>query len=145
MSISASDLNSILGVSSSSSSSSSSSTSSTTSLGEEDFLSLLVAQLKNQDPLDPMSNTEFVAQLAQFSSLEQMTSLNTSMTSLLEQQSYTNNASLLGKQVTTSDGTTGVVTKVTKEDSVMYLYIGDTQYSMSDIVSISNVTSDSTT
>ena len=49
-------------------------------LGKEDFLNLLVTQLRYQNPLDPMDNTEFVAQLAQFSSLEQMSNLNTAFT-----------------------------------------------------------------
>jgi flagellar basal-body rod modification protein FlgD len=52
------------------------------SLGQDAFLKLLITQLKNQSPLDPQDNTAFVAQLAQFSSLEGITSLNTTVTSL---------------------------------------------------------------
>jgi flagellar hook assembly protein FlgD len=48
---------------------------STKDLGEDQFLSLLVTQLKNQDPLQPMENTEFITQLATFSSLEKLTSI----------------------------------------------------------------------
>ncbi len=55
-------------------------------MGKEDFLTLLVAQLKNQDPLSPDDPTEFTAQLAQFSSLEQLHNLNDSMQALATAQ-----------------------------------------------------------
>ena len=54
------------------------------SLGSDAFLKLLVVQLQNQDPTSPQSNTEFVAQLAQFSALEQLTSINQSVTALVQ-------------------------------------------------------------
>ena len=47
-------------------------------VNKEEFLRLFVTQLKNQSPLDPLKGHEFIAQLAQFSSLEQLTNLNTS-------------------------------------------------------------------
>jgi flagellar basal-body rod modification protein FlgD len=72
------------------------------SLGKEDFLKLLVAQLQNQDPLNPADATEFTAQLAQFSSLEQLTNLNTSMqqlSSLSGDMERLSALGLIGKQV----------------------------------------------
>ena len=51
-------------------------------LGGDAFLQLLVTKLKNQDPTNPQSDTDFIAQLAQFSSLEQLTSINRAVTDL---------------------------------------------------------------
>src|SRR5690606_12446891 len=55
---------------------------SATGMGQDQFLKLLITQLKNQSPLNPQDNTEFVAQLAQFSSLEGIQNLNTTVTNL---------------------------------------------------------------
>ena len=71
-------------------------------MGKDDFLKLLVAQLQNQDPLSPDDPTEFTAQLAQFSSLEQLTSLNTSMDNLVTSNANSDRFSTLttiGKNV----------------------------------------------
>ena len=58
----------------------------TSSLGRDDFLKLLVAQLKNQDPSNPMDGKDMAAQLAQFSSVEQLLKLNTSFDTQTEAQ-----------------------------------------------------------
>jgi flagellar basal-body rod modification protein FlgD len=71
-------------------------------VGHDEFLQLLVTQMRNQDPLDPITNQDFLAQLAQFSSLEQLTDINAgTQTGLLLQQSVTNSLapSLIGKDV----------------------------------------------
>lgn len=62
--------------SSNSATGSTSSTTTTKGADQQTFLTLLVAQLKNQDPLNPQDGTQFVTQLAQFTSLEQLTSIN---------------------------------------------------------------------
>jgi flagellar basal-body rod modification protein FlgD len=62
----------------------SSDTKKTDSLGKEAFLTMMVAQLKNQDPLNPLDGTDFTAQLAEFSSLEQQITMNTNLNSILE-------------------------------------------------------------
>ena len=132
------DLSSLYGTSTQTSSGTS--TKKSDGLGQTAFLNLLITQLKNQDPLNPMKDTEFIAQLASFSSLEQMTSINTNIGNLLAQQNYTNASNMIGKQVTTSDNKSGVVSKVGIENGTVYLYLGTDKYTLSNITSVSNPT-----
>jgi len=77
-------------------------------MGREDFLKLLVAQLKHQDPLKPVENTEFVTQLAQFSSLEQTIGINSRLDLLALQskgQSNTDAVGFIGKKVNVAGAT----------------------------------------
>jgi len=72
-------------------------------MGKDDFLNLLITQLQNQDPLNPADSTEFTAQLAQFSSLEQLGNVNDNLMELKNFQAATNNSqavSLIGKTIT---------------------------------------------
>lgn len=80
-------------------------------LGKDEFLKLLVTQLKYQDPLDPVDNKEFIAQLAQFSSLEQMTNLNEGFQSLVQSSTVLQSSSLLGKNVEIFDPNQGIQTE----------------------------------
>lgn len=76
--------------------------STTQTMGKEDFLKLLVAQLAHQDPMNPMDNTQFVTQLSQFTSVEQLMNINEGMNTLqLAQMSAANGqmAALIGKEV----------------------------------------------
>ena len=93
-------------------SSAASTTTSKKTLGKDDFLKMLLAQLKNQDPLKPVDGTDFAAQLAQFTSLEQLTNMSTQMANMSSAQNASTEAqsiALIGKQVTTTAGDSVVV------------------------------------
>lgn len=84
-------------------------TSSTKSVGKDEFMKLLLAQLKNQDPLNPMDGTDFAAQLAQFSSLEQLKNLNTTLeTQSVNQMTlgYAQSVNMIGKEAVANSGNT---------------------------------------
>jgi flagellar basal-body rod modification protein FlgD len=97
-------------------------------LGKDDFLKLLVGQLKNQDPMNPTSDTDFIGQMAQFSQLEQTTNMATANDKLIAQQSGARAVSLLGRSVTYPDtagiSTTGVVEKVEWSEGLPSLTVG---------------------
>lgn len=79
----------------------------------QSFLKLLVAQMKNQDPTAPMESTDYIAQLATFSQVEQSIQSNTKLDSILQASALAQAGSVIGKHVTSADGTTaGVVTEV---------------------------------
>jgi len=77
------------------------------------FLNLLVAQMKNQDPTAPMDSTDYVAQLATFSQVEQSIQTNTKLDELLQSSMLAQAGSLIGREITSADGTvTGTVSEV---------------------------------
>ncbi|MEZ6064981.1 MAG: flagellar hook capping FlgD N-terminal domain-containing protein [Planctomycetaceae bacterium] len=71
----------------------------TAAVGQQQFLQLLVTQLQHQNPLDPLKQEDFLAQLAQFSSLEGIERLNARFSDLLALQELTQGADLIGKGV----------------------------------------------
>jgi flagellar basal-body rod modification protein FlgD len=79
----------------------------------ESFLKLLVAELKNQDPTQPMDSTQYMAQLASFSQVEQSIQTNTKLDQLLQASQLSQAGSFIGKLVTSPDGeTSGIVKEV---------------------------------
>ncbi len=83
------------------------------SLNYNAFLKLLIAQIKSQDPTDPMKASDQIAQLATFSQVEQSIKMNTNLESLIQAQGIGQASSLIGKTVTSSDGgTSGIVKEV---------------------------------
>jgi flagellar basal-body rod modification protein FlgD len=73
-------------------------------LDYESFLTLLVAQMKNQDPTKPMDSTDYVAQLATFSNVEQAINSNKKLDSLIRESRISQGIGLIGRQVTSLDG-----------------------------------------
>jgi flagellar basal-body rod modification protein FlgD len=109
-------------------------------MGKDEFLQLFTNQLKYQDPMKPMEGTEFSAQLAQFSSLEQLYNMNTKLESMLTYQSSLNNGmalNLIGRNVKTHDGAGGKVTGAEFKDGVTYLKIDNSKtYMLGEITEI---------
>jgi flagellar basal-body rod modification protein FlgD len=112
-------------------------------LGANDFMKLLTTQLTSQDPMDPMKDTEFISQMANFTSLEQMRTLSESFKSFATEQSMATAPSYIGRQVTVTDTssktgtTTGTVTAIELKDGVPVLVIAGKTYSTSAITKIS--------
>jgi len=103
-----------------------------------DFIKMMVAQLENQDPMAPMSNTEMLQQMSQMRAITANDRLTTSIESLTLGQALSTASSLIGKTVTgvntLSQSVTGKVDKVTIEDGEAKLYVG------SSIINVGNVT-----
>lgn len=99
-------------------------------LGKDAFFKLLIAELSNQNPLSPMDNKEFVSQLTQFSSLEQLSSLNNTLAFLGEIYLLSQATQFIGYRVEaesplTGETIEGIVKEVRWEDKVPYLLIGN--------------------
>ena len=114
-----------------------SATTSSSSLGEADFLMLLITELANQDPLDPMDDREFIAQMAQLNTLNETAELNDNIRTMQMLQA----ASLVGRTIEAvgpnGEQVEGTVTEVWFVDSEAYLSIdGDVAVSLKYVVRI---------
>ena len=104
-------------------------------LGKDDFLKLLVAQLQSQDPLNPMDDTEFISQMAQFTSLEQMKNVSNAV-------QITQATSYIGKQVTWDDETgeqqTGIAKSVRIVSGEPKIVVGDQNIALAKVTSVTD-------
>lgn len=116
-------------------------------LGKDEFLKLLLAQLSNQDPLKPMEDKDFIAQLAQFNALEQMQQVNTHLVDMLAGMSLGQASSLIGKVVEAGQ-VSGTVTGVTMADGKAKLTLstqaGAVQVAMAQVTSVTSPDADET-
>lgn len=113
------------GLNASSTSATSATKTASSALGKDDFLELLVVQLQNQDPLNPLDDKEFIAQLAQFSSLEQMTNVASGIEDLTEtvaRQESLSSASYIGKNVVANGKS---ITKLDSAITPLYFTLKD--------------------
>ncbi len=84
-----------------------------TAVDYQSFLKLLIAEMKNQDPTKPMDSTQYVAQLATFSQVEQSIQMNTKLENILATSQLSQASSIIGKELVSADGkVTGVVKEV---------------------------------
>jgi flagellar basal-body rod modification protein FlgD len=112
-----------------------------------DYMNLLITQLQNQNPLEPLDNNEMASQLAQFSQLQQLESMNESFAKVLATTELTYANSLIGKEVSfmledgmgATDITSGIVEQVYNNvDGEIYLRVGDYMFGLESVISVKN-------
>ena len=120
-------------------------TKATQSLGKDEFLKLLLTELRYQDAMDPMKDKEFIAQMAQFSSVEQMVNLTNSFTAFAAESKRGAALELLGRRVTsinpdTGEEVSGVAASVKFEKNDPEIRL-QTEAGLTKVVKLSSVTS----
>ena len=112
-----------------------------------DYMKLLIVQLQNQNPLEPLDNNEMASQLAQFSQLQQLESMNTSFAKVLATTELTYANSLIGKEVSfiaetetgTTDNTSGIVEQVYNNvDGEIFLRVGEYMFGLENVITVKN-------
>ena len=110
-----------------------------TALSQNNFLSLLVSELQNQNPLQPMSSSSFITQMATLTQVSAIGQMSTAMTDLLNVMASSSAVALVGKSVTLSTGNatvTGTVTGVEAGAAGPQVVVGGTAYALSNVVSV---------
>lgn len=105
------------------------------------FLAMMIAELQNQDPMNPMDNAELLQQVSQIREIESNMRLVSTLESLAKAQNITGGAVLIGKQIKGLDAQgnsiSGKVDKVTMEGQDLFLYVGDSKVPMKNVTEVS--------
>lgn len=111
------------------------------------YMKLLITQLQNQNPLEPMDNNQMASQLAQFSQLQQLETMNSSFADILSTTEHNYANSLIGKEISfasenesgTRDITNGIVEEVINNlDGQTVLVAGNSTIALEDVISVKN-------
>lgn len=110
-------------------------------LGQDDFLKLLVTQLSSQDPMNPQKDTEFIAQMASFSSLEQTRSMQSDIAGMRSEQQIQQAAALIGRSVSikadSGELITGRVTGMNLEEKTPRIVVNGQPYALTSVLGVS--------
>lgn len=112
------------------------------SLGKDEFLKILITQLTNQNPMEPLSNSEYIAQMAQFSSVEQLTNISSQMAALSQNLGLA--SSLIGKTIAWTDTNTagestardGVVDSIVIRGGTQFAIVGNYEVDLTKITAM---------
>tara|TARA_Y100000994_G_C15388756_1_gene316469 strand:+ start:103 stop:540 length:438 start_codon:yes stop_codon:yes gene_type:complete len=116
----------------------------TQTMGQTEFLNLLVTQMRNQDPLKPVTDTEFIAQMAQFTSLEQTKEMSSDLERLRQSYALTQGTALMGKEVRVATGakdnqvfTNGIVTDIeVNKDGDVSVRVNGESYELDEVIAV---------
>ena len=113
----------------------------TQTLSQNDFLQLLVTQMSSQDPMNPQSNTDFAAQMAQFTALAETNTMSSNISTMSSNQLTADANSMIGRQVVlqpdnSKDPVTGVVSGVDLSSGAPQVVVNGTSYDLSTVLAV---------
>lgn len=109
-------------------------------LTSQDFMKMLLAELKNQDPTQPMSNAELLTQISQMQSLQSNVELNSTLTGFASDQQISSGASFLGKMVTGTDSkknpVSGIADSVSSQNGTVTIGVGSSSIPIGNLTGV---------
>ena len=113
----------------------------TSAMGRQQFMQLMLTQLRNQDPLEPIENNEFISQLSQFSTLEGIENLNAGFSDMLALQQLVQGADLVGRKVTVQPApeaalVEGTVTAMSRQDQQIAIMVDGQRFLLDQVVGV---------